>query len=137
MNCLNQNPRAFFLCGMRLFFGLWLLYAGLFKWIAFGPTGFEGFITGEFDKTWSPHFLNVVLAWLIIFAEPILAVLILIGKKPRLVWTLTTLLMFLFVIGQSILMKPDVINNWQYLLLTLGCAALSDPDPCCAPKSGE
>jgi hypothetical protein len=26
-------------------------------------------------------------------------------------------------------MKPDVIANWQYLVLVLLCAALSDPDP--------
>jgi hypothetical protein len=26
-------------------------------------------------------------------------------------------------------MKPDVIANWQYLVLALLCAALSDPDP--------
>ena len=33
------------------------------------------------------------------------------------------------MVGQTILMKPDVIANWQYLVLTLTCAALSDPDP--------
>ena len=37
--------------------------------------------------------------------------------------------MFLLTIGQTILMKPDVINNWQFLVLVLLCAALSDPDP--------
>ncbi len=90
---------------------------------------FVGMITGEFDKTWSPHALNVFLAWLIMIAEPVLAVLILSGKKARCVWTLTALLMFLLTIGQTILMKPDVIANWQYLVLVLVCAALSDPDP--------
>ena len=43
-------------------------------------------------------------------------------------WTLTSLLMFLLTIGQTILMKPDVIDNWQFLILVLVCAALSDPD---------
>jgi len=86
-------------------------------------------IASEFDKTWSPHILNVVLAWLILIAEPVLALLILSGKKARLVWTLTSLFMFMLTFGQSILMKPDVIANWQYLVLTLVCAALSDPDP--------
>ena len=37
--------------------------------------------------------------------------------------------MFLLTIGQTILMKPDVIGNWQFLVLVLLCAALSDPDP--------
>ena len=73
--------------------------------------------------------MNVLLAWLIMIAEPGLAVLILSGRKPRMVWTLTSLLMFLLAIGQTILMKPDVVANWQYLVLALMCAALSDPDP--------
>ena len=128
MNFLNCEPRKFFLFGIRIFFGLLLLYAGLFKWISLGPDTFVGFITTEFDKTWSPHWLNTILAWKILIAEPILAALILIGWKPRLVWTLTTLLMFMLTIGQSILMKPDVIANWQYLVLTLVCAAWSEPE---------
>ena len=93
-----------------------------------GPGMFVSSITAEFDKTWSPHILNVLLAWLIMIAEPVLAVLILSGKKARKVWTLTSLLMFLLTFGQTILMKPDVIANWQYLVLALLCAALSDPD---------
>ncbi len=124
----DYDARKFFLFGMRFFFGLWLLYAGLVKWISIGPHNFVGYIATDFDKTWSPHILNVVLAWLIIIAEPLLAVFILSGKKPRLAWTLTALLMFLLTIGQTILMKPDVIANWQYLVLTLVCASLSDPD---------
>ena len=73
--------------------------------------------------------MNVLLAWLIMIAEPGLAVLILSGRKARMVWTLTSLLMFLLAIGQTILMKPDVVANWQYLVLALLCAAWSDPDP--------
>ena len=134
MKCWNYDTRRFFLCGMQLFFGLWLLYVGLTKWISIGPATFVGYITVEFDKTWSPHILNVLLAWLIIIAEPVLAVFILSGKKARIVWTLTALLMFLLTIGQTILMKPDVIANWQYLALTLLCAALSDPEGNGKPK---
>ena len=129
MECFSYDTRRFFLFGIRIFFGLWLLYAGVAKWIFMGPGTFVGYITAEFDKTWSPHVLNVLLAWLIMIAEPVLSVLILSGKKARIVWTLTSLLMFLLTFGQSILMKPDVIANWQYLALTLLCAALSDPDP--------
>lgn len=127
MKYFHYDARRFFLCGMRLFFGVWLLYVGLFKWIAMGPDVFVGYITAEFDQTWSPHLLNVLLAWLILAAEPALAVLILSGKNARLVWTLTALLMFLLTFGQTILLKPEVIANWQYLVLTLACAALSDP----------
>src|SRR5882672_8848829 len=106
MNCFNTDARRFFLCGMRFFFGLWLLYVGLFKWISMGPTTFVGFITGDFDKTWSPHLLNIFLGWLIMIAEPVLAVLILSGKKARLVWALTSLFMFMLAFGQTLLMKP-------------------------------
>ena len=126
MKCLNDGSRKFFLCGMRIFFGLWLLYVGFMKWVFMKPATFVGYITTDFDKTWSPHILNVLLAWLILIAEPVLALFILSGKKPRLAWTLTSLLMFLLTFGQTLLMKPDVIANWQYLVLTLACAALSE-----------
>ena len=129
MEFLKYDTRRFFLFGVRLFFGLWLLYVGLSKWIFMGPAVFVGDVTAQFDKTWSPHVLNVLLAWLIMIAEPVLALLILSGKKARKVWTLASLFMFLLTIGQTILMKPDVIANWQFLVLVLLCAALSDPDP--------
>jgi uncharacterized membrane protein YphA (DoxX/SURF4 family) len=125
----KYDTRRFFLCGIRLFFGLWLLYVGLSKWIFMGPDKFVGYITAEFDKTWSPHTLNLLLAWLIMIAEPVLAILILAGRKARKVWTLTSLFLFLLTFGQTILMKPEVIANWQYLVLALTCAALSDPEP--------
>ena len=125
----RYDTRRFFLFGIRLFFGSWLLYAGLSKWVFLGPGMFVGYIASQFDKTWSPHILNVSLAWLIMVAEPVLAILILSGRAARTVWTLTSLFLFLLTIGQTILMKPEVIANWQYLVLVLLCAALSDPDP--------
>jgi uncharacterized membrane protein YphA (DoxX/SURF4 family) len=128
MNILNADSRKFFLRGMQLCFGIWLLYVGLSKWIFMGPAAFVGYITESFDKTWSPHLLNVALAWLIMAAEPLLGALILLGKKARLVWTATAALMFLLTIGQTILQNPDVIANWQYLVLVLVCAALSEPE---------
>lgn len=129
MGFLKYDTRRYFLFGIRFFFGLWLLYAGFSKWILIGPSNFVGYIAAQFDKTWSPHVLNVSLAWLILAAEPVLAALILSGWKARKVWTLTSLFMFLLTIGQTLLMKPTVNANWQYLVLVLLCAALSDPDP--------
>ena len=127
MKCDNLDFRCYFLCGMRIFFGLWLLYVGIAKWLLIGPEAFVGFIVSDFDKTWSPHTLNFLLAWLILIAEPLLAFFILLGWQARKIWGLTSLLMFLLLIGQTILMKPDVAANWQYLILTLVCAALSSP----------
>ena len=85
MKCFSYGARRFFLYGMRFFFGLWLLFVGLAKWFFMGPATFVGFITSAFDKTWSPHVLNGLLAWLIMIAEPVLAMLILSGRKTRLV----------------------------------------------------
>ena len=125
MEFLKYDTRRFFLFGIRLFFGTWLLYVGLSKWIFMGPGVFVGYIVAQFDKTWSPHILNVSLAWLIMVAEPVLAILILSGRRAREVWMLAALFMFLLTIGQTILMKPDVIANWQFLVLVMLCAALS------------
>jgi uncharacterized membrane protein YphA (DoxX/SURF4 family) len=127
MKVLSYDSRKFFVFGARIFFGIWLLYGGLYKWIAIGPNTFVGYITSEFDQTWSPHTLNVLLSWVILLAEIVLPLWILAGKLPRLAWSLAALLMFMLVLGQSLLMKPDVIANWQYLVLTLACAALSQP----------
>ncbi len=122
----KYDTRRYFLLGARLYFGLWLLYVGLTKWFSIGPVNFVGFITSDFDKTWSPHFLNVFLGWLILFTEPTLSLLLLSGWRQRLVWSVTALLMFMLTIGQTILMSKDVIMNWEYLVFTLVCAALSN-----------
>ena len=128
MQFLRYDTRRFFVLAVRMTFGVWLLYAAAMKWFVMGPQTFVGFITAEFDKTWSPHLLNVALAWLIMTAELVLSLWILSGKRARLAWTLTAMLMFLLVIGQSILMKPDVIANWEYFVLVTVCAALSEPE---------
>ena len=65
---------------------------------------------------------------MILVAEPLLALLILGGRWARMVWTATAALMFMLTLGQTILMNPDVVGNWQYLVLTLICAALAEPD---------
>lgn len=125
MDCRNVDARHYFLFGMRFYFGLWLLYAGLMKWVMFKPSGFVGFICSDFDKTWSPHALNTALAWLILFAEPILSLWILSGKKARTAWSVTSLFMFMLLIGQTMLMKPESVYNWGFTVLTLVCAALA------------
>ena len=125
MDFFNYDARRFFLFGMRFFFGIWLLYAGIMKWFVIGPNAFVGFITVDFDKTWSPHILNVVLAWIIMVAEPVLSLWVLSGKNARAAWGSMSLLMFLLMFGQSLLMKPQVTDNWHYVVLTLVCAALS------------
>jgi hypothetical protein len=125
MKCSSLDARGYFLLGMRVFFGIWILYGGLVKWVMFGASPFVAMICTDFDKTWSPHALNVVLSWIILIGEPLLGVWLLSGKCQRSAWTAGTLLMFMLTLGQTILMKPDVIANWQFTVLTLVCAALS------------
>ena len=138
MKCCDKDPRSFFLCGASKLFGAWLLYAGIAKFAFMGPSNFVGYITGQFANTWSPTLLTTGLAWIILIAEPILGVLLLLGKKSRCVWTATTLLMFLLTFGQTILMKENVADNWIYTIFCLACAALSsNEDSGSCAETGE
>lgn len=134
MNQCNFAPRDYFLLLLRTFFGTWLLYLGISKWIFVGSTNFVSYITTEFNATWSPPSFNLAIAWIILIAEPLLGALLLLGKKLRCVWTLTALLMFVLMMGQSVLQKFDVVaNNWIYLFISLVAAALSE-EPTAKPR---
>ena len=120
------KPATWFVQGARITFGTWLLYTGLWKWIS-GPTGFVAWIVSDFSKTWSPEILNTTLAWTILVAEPAFSLWILSGFKARLAWTATAALLFMLTFGKTL--QGDfatVANNWQYLILALACAALSE-----------
>lgn len=121
---IENDARRDFLFLIRIFFGLWLLYVGLSKWVFIGPDAFIGFITSEFDKTWSPHALNFILASLILIAEPLFALWLLSGIKSHLAWIFTSVLMFMLLMGQTILRKDTMADNWQYLVLAVVCASL-------------
>ena len=134
MECCNSDPKKYFVCWMRLFFGIWLFYVGFVKWYAIGASAFVGMITTKFDPTWSPHILNVGLAWIILCAEPLLGLALLSGQKAREVWTLTALLMFMLTFGQTMLFDPTVVYNWMYTILALTCASLSCSATTCSEK---
>ncbi|RME60639.1 MAG: hypothetical protein D6780_03005 [Candidatus Dadabacteria bacterium] len=125
---MNKNAKEYFLNSIHILFGVWLLYVAVGKWIG-GPAGFVGYITSEFQGTWVPQPLQIFLAWVIMFAEPLCALWILSRKTPRLAWTVTALFLFMLTFGQTILRHYDVVaNNWQYVVLALVCAALSEDD---------
>lgn len=124
---LSLSPGSFFVLGARLSFGLWLLYVGIIKWIG-GASNFVGYITTQFAETWSPAFLNTTLGWLIIIAEPLAGLWLLSGKRQRLAWTATALLMFLLFFGVTMLKRPDTVYNFLYFVFALACAALASPD---------
>lgn len=130
----NLKGKELFLFGMRVAFGLWLLYIGLMKWIS-GPFGFVDYLTNSFSATWAPAFLVVGLGWIILVLEPLVGLWLLSAKKQRLAWLASCDLMFLLMFGQTMLQEyATVANNWQYVVLTLACAALTDPE-CKAEES--
>jgi len=130
-----NDARRYFLLLMRVFFGLWLLFAGLNKWIPKGPAPFIEQTQTMFADAWPPRWLITILAWLIAISEVVLALLILSGWKPRLIWSLTAALMFMLMMGLSILMLPNAADNWQFIVLASVCAALSGPCFCRRPST--
>ena len=124
-NLLSLPPKDFFLFGMRWSFGPWFLYVGITKWLA-GPATFIAYMSSNFEKTWLPLLLVQPTGWVIVLAEPILGIWLWSGKQSRLAWALTAKLMFILLLGQTVLKEyGTVANNWQYFVLALACAALS------------
>ena len=125
---LNE-ARRWFLLLIRLSFGLWLLYAGLYKWLGMNVSDFVAGTVKMFTdaKAWPPEWLLIPSAWAIAIAEPVLAGLLLSGVKPRLIWTLTGALMFQLTLGLSILQMPSAADNWQFIVISAVAAALSGP----------
>ena len=127
-NLSKLDTRQFFLTSLRLTFGLWLLYVGVSKFIN-GPAGFVGYIEGEFASTWIPAALTTVTAWVILFAEPLVALWLLLGKAQRKAWIFAAALMLLLILGKTITRDfATVANNWQYLVLCLVAGAWTRPE---------
>ena len=123
---LKLKSMELFLLGARVCFGIWILYLGIGKWVN-GPAGFVGYIESGFGSTWIPGILLTIMAWLILIAEPLFGLWLLSGKRQRLAWLCTALLMFILTMGQTVLGEYGVVaNNWQYLILALVCASWSD-----------
>lgn len=125
---LEMESKELMLFSLRWTFGFWLLYLGLSKWIM-GSQGFLGYIGKEFSETFLPPLLVQLTGWIIIIAEPLLAIMLLIGFKPRLTWLLTAKLLFILIMGKTILGDyPTVANNWIYLIMAIGAASFSKAD---------
>ena len=94
------------------------------KWLG-GAGGFVGYISGTFAETWIPGVLITISAWAIIISELILGLWLLIGKKLRLAWVITAGLMFMLMLGQTVIKEyGTVANNWQYLVIAIVAASL-------------
>ena len=125
-NVMQMSGAPLFVHFARLYFGIWLFYVGLMKWLG-GPSGFVIHITSTFEKAWIPAPLVLISAWIIIIAEPLLALWILSGRRQACAWRATAMLMFLLTFGQTVLQSPNVWANWMYTIFCLACAALSEP----------
>ena len=122
------SPRSLFLLWAHLFFGIWLLCLGLSKLIG-GPVGTVAWMRSEFAETWVPAALVTVLGWIIIVMENVVGVWLLAGVRARWAWIAAGKLLFLLIMGKTILGEyGTVADNWLYLILILACAALSGPD---------
>jgi len=131
------SGRELFLCSTGLLFGLWLLYLGAMKWIG-GPGMFVGYIGTTFADTWLPGIMVTLTAWVILVAEPLLGLWLISGKCARCAWLATAGLMFMLAFGQTVLQQhATVANNWQFVILALACAALSDSTCCEKPAESD
>lgn len=122
----KKDPKSFFLFWARVLFGFWLLYLGLAKWLPLGPEGFIAYTQGAFAETFLPAISVTITAWIIVIGEVFIGVGLLFGKRQRCFWTGATLLMFILLVGKTVLQDHTTVANiWQYLVLALTCAALS------------
>lgn len=123
-NISKFDARQFFLFGARMTFGPWLFYVGLIKWIN-GPAAFIEAISSQFAAAWIPAILVTISAWIILIAEPLIGAWLVTGKFQRYAWISATKLMFLLLLGQTVLGNPQVIGNWQYVIFCLIAASFS------------
>ncbi len=124
---LKMNGKAAALTLFRLYFGIWLLYAGVTKWVMFGPEGFINYLISDFSKTWITPPLLHGTGWVIMIAEPLLGLWLLVGCAKRQAWVLTSLLLFMLTFGKTVQMDFAVVSaNWNYLFFTLVALALTD-----------
>jgi len=119
----------------RLFFGFWLAYVGLTKWVVFGTAGFHTWLAQEFAKTWVSGALLTFTGWIILIAEPLLGIWLILGIAKKAAWFLTACLLFMLVMGKTIQMDyPTVFCNWIYCLLALAAGACSSSCGGCKGK---
>ena len=122
---LEADSKELFLFSLRWSFGFWFLFIGLSKWFK-GADKFVGYITSEFSTTFLPEALVHFTGWIILILEPLLGLLLMIGFFPRATWLVTAKLLFILMLGKSILGDHQTVsNNWFYIVLALGAGSFS------------
>jgi uncharacterized membrane protein YphA (DoxX/SURF4 family) len=132
--CCRCDARA---CGVALarwVIGVLLSFAGIGKLP--NISGFVGYMTSQFEKTWLPKFLLVPYAYALPFVEVILGVLLLLGIARNAVLFITGLLFISLTFGQILLQQPIVFQNAMYVVVT-GAILFAEAHDQCVLRLGN
>src|SRR3954466_1930822 len=107
-------------CGVALgrwVIGVVLLFAGIKKFE--NVSGFVGYLTSQFEKTWLPKVLLVPYAHAVPFIEVILGTLLILGIARNAVLFVAGAFFITLTFGQLLLSQPQVIfQNMIYTVVT-------------------
>ena len=130
--CTWCDARA---CGVALgrwVIGVVLLFAGIGK---FGNlSGFVGYLTSQFEKTWLPKAILVPYAHAVPFVEVMLGALLILGIARNAVLFIAGIFFITLTFGQILLSQPQVIfQNMIYSVITGAILFAGDYDRCVLP----
>ena|SRR5688572_24367913 len=129
--CCRCDARACAVALARWVIGVILLFAGIAKFP--NISGFVGYITSQFEKTWLPKALLVPYGYALPLAEVILGALLLLGIARNAVLFITGLLFITLTFGQLLLQQPIVFNNAMYVVVTAAILFAESYDQCVLP----
>jgi thiosulfate dehydrogenase [quinone] large subunit len=122
-------------CGVALgrwVIGVVLLFAGIKKFE--NVSGFVGYLTSQFEKTWLPKVLLVPYAHAVPFIEVILGALLILGIARNAVLFVAGVFFITLTFGQLLLSQPQVIfQNMIYTVVTGALLFASEYDRCVLP----
>ena len=130
--CCSCDARA---CGVALarwVIGVVLLFAGIAK--LGNVSGFVGYITSQFEKTWLPKAVLLPYAYALPFVEVTLGALLLLGIARNAVLFIAGLFFISLTFGQLLLSQPQVIfQNMIYTVITGAILFAESYDRCVLP----
>lgn len=130
--CCSCDARA---CGVALarwVIGVVLLFAGIGK--LGNVSGFVGYVTSQFEKTWLPKAILLPYGYALPFVEVILGALLLLGIARNLVLFVAGLFFISLTFGQVLLSQPQVIfQNMIYTVITGTILFAESYDRCVLP----
>ena len=125
--CKCCDPRCMAVALGRWSIGMMFFFAGVGK--LGSVSGFVGYLTKQFEKTWLPGALLIPFGYVLPFAELILGALLLLGVFRNGALFVTGLVLLALTFGQLLLRDPQVMFfNTAYLFLTAGLLFLAEYD---------